>query len=111
MSMPHDAQPWTTTHSLHGVPRKQRFLDCIQVAWWAWTLEHMKQPGAKVSDVPAWYVDYSQGVDRKSWGPRPDTITQFSRCYAFHLDRVLDAEDRLSACACQFQVGQALGRM
>jgi hypothetical protein len=95
LNMPTDAAPWTGTHRLTGVPAdSKRQLDLIQVSWWAWKLEHMKLPNSKESDTPSWYCDVSQQIDRLQWGPHPQTITQRSRLYAFHLDKVLDGEDR-----------------
>lgn len=90
LNMPADSMPWTSGHALSGIRNKgDRVTDLIQVAFWAYKIQH---PGQSCSS-PVWYVDVSQGVERKPWGPRPDCFLQQSQVYGFHLDRVLDYQD------------------
>ena len=103
MDMPSDFTPWTGNHELAGVAKKPRHLDVIQVAWFAWWAQYRNKPGGirKMDDVPEWFVDYSQNVDRKPWGDAPTTMTVRSSVYSFSKDRRLDAEDR-ACCSIVF---------
>ncbi len=93
LGMPSGIAPWTSCHRLVGVPPLPRHLDAIDVAYWAWKKSRPAGDLPNPTVEPTWFVDYSQNVDRKAWGPYPDTITKRSRVYAFHLDRRLDGED------------------
>ncbi len=97
LNMPKDSHPWVGTHKLTGVPLSARQIDLVEVAWWAWKEQTRHDVGFKVSQVPRWFVDVSQSIERMPWGIRPGTVTQWSRIYAFHLDKVLDGEDGCSA--------------
>jgi hypothetical protein len=69
--------PWTSKPSvrLHGVPRNERYLDVIDMAW-AWRLSKMSQSGLSEDEMKVGYfVDIHSAVQRCPWGPAK-TLTQ-----------------------------------
>ncbi len=89
------AMPWIAHHALKGVSQVPRNLDSIAVGYWAWRLSTngISSAAGLPSDVPDWFTDISQGVQRTPWGPIPSSINQQSKIYSFALDRMLDPED------------------
>jgi hypothetical protein len=91
--MTDEACPWTPYHGLRGLKKRPRFLDCVQVAFWAWRRKTGAGTARGKTDTPHFFVDYTQSVHRSPWGNVPHSINQHSKLYSFELDRVLDPED------------------
>ncbi len=69
--------PWTSKPStrLLGVPRNERYLDVIDMAW-AFRLSKMSQSGLSEDEMKVGYfVDIHTAVQRCPWGPAK-TLTQ-----------------------------------
>ena len=91
MGMSPDLHPWTSTARMLGVPRTPRYIDMIEVGYFAWLRKQRLR-----DDVPAkpmWVVDISQSVERRPWGETSNMLGQSSMPYCFWLDRILDGED------------------
>ncbi len=93
MNLPSDATPWTADHTLTGLGKgNPRRVDAIDVAYWSYLIQNPDLSSR--SSCPSWFVDASQGVERKNWGSRIPSLQQDSLPYSFQLDRLLDSEDR-----------------
>ncbi len=94
VGLPRNITPWTPHHHLTGVRPRKRYLDCLQIAYWAWRkVNSCGTVEGGPNDVPSWFCDYTQGCQRTPWGPVPHSINQHSKIYSFQLDRVMDLED------------------
>ncbi len=101
LNMEEKSQPWTPTHALSGLDkgRKARCLDVIDVGYWSYLVANPEAESR--SPHPEYFVDCSQGVERRPWGPTLPCINQDSIPYSFELDRVLSLQDRSRSTATQ----------
>lgn len=78
--------PWTdrTDVTLKGVPQTPRALDCLNVAWASRLLgnQHVRAPDATLRS--GFYVDLTQAVQRKPWGPAHSLCQGSSPQYLLH---------------------------
>ncbi len=96
--MPQDAMPWVGYHKMTGVAKSQRYMDCIAVGYYAWLKSGGGGSAEGRFDVPNFFIDYSQGVQRAPWGLVPRSINQGSKIYSYQMDRVLSPEDPRAVC-------------
>lgn len=76
-----------------GVPRHPRFLDVLDCAWAA-RLRKIGGAGLEACRK-GWFVNLSQGVCRRPWGPGTRTLCTSSLVYSYEMDRVLRGDDAM----------------
>ncbi len=94
IGMPSGTSPWTSDPhmSLGGVPRSDRVLELINIAYFDAT---RRVPDAdKRSHVEKLKVDISQDVSRKPWSFNFKTFTTSAEIYSFGMDRVFLEEEK-----------------
>ena len=87
-------RPWTMHRHVTGVPYKARYLDVIDVAYVTF-LHQNPDADEATKQHPKLWVDYTQGVDRKPWGPVPVCSHQNRGDYSFQATRCLGSKDRI----------------
>jgi hypothetical protein len=85
LGVPSDYRPWSSKEgvTLRGVPRRPRYLECIELAW----IDRVKRFRASGLDVAqahiGFYVDFSQAAQRRPWGSAK-TLMQGPLCTRAH---------------------------
>jgi hypothetical protein len=78
---------------LVGFPKSERSMDCLDVAW-AFQLTRAQRGSTTDSLTANFWVNVSQGVDRKPWGT-PGCLLSNGMWYSFRCDCCLDGLDCL----------------
>ena len=94
MGFARDSSPWSgmPNKQLLGVTRCARQYDLVNCAWEARLKDIGRQRGG---DAQNFYVDVSQTILRKPWGPRLKPFRSRGHLFSFYADRCLDGAECL----------------
>ena len=90
-----DKKPWTDFARCQGIstPRQKELLDIGFLTSWA-SRRSRQEPCSKRDIIEGLFVDVSQAIDRKPWGPLR-TVCGGSQVYSYQKDRLLIPEELL----------------
>ena len=91
---PQGSRPWTSRARLRGLPPRARVVDLVDVAYASRLAS--KPPGTRVADLTKnFFVDVSQGVERKPWRDGLMTIRKNTVAYSYERDCTLSGTANL----------------